>query len=316
MDNFVTSNIFDRCLSDAENTIEIMRETAIEVFGTRNDIIIGVNGSVARREYTSGSDVDHFFLSVSKDEVEISVCEDSFRKALEGRGLKMPSAGGVFEGALQREMLLTHIGGDDDTNQTLTRRMLFLLEGEWIFNQTSFEELRELLIQKYVSNDLEEDKLALYLLNDIIRYWRTICIDFECKTAGGNKPRAIRLAKLRISRMLLCFAGFVAVAEAINMNAPQKRAHLVKLFAMQGIDRLDCTLGGEFQKAKECYGTFLSKLDDQDFRSKLERPGDEGINTTEFKFMVELAREFKAELVGILLKHYGPDSAIVKSLLL
>lgn len=228
----------------------------------------------------------------------------------------MPSAGGIFEGALPKEKLLSPIGGDDDTNKTLTRRMLFLLEGEWIFNQSAFEELRRQLIAQYVSDNLEDDKLALYLLNDIIRYWRTICIDFEYKTSGGKKPRAIRLAKLRVSRMLLCFAGIVAVAEANNLTAVKKRAHLVELFAMQGIDRLEASLDKKFTKAKKCYGKFLSKLDDTDFRSKLELRGEDGMSTQEYKDMVELARDFKAELVGILLEHYNPKSAIVSAILL
>ena len=109
--------------------------------------------------------------------------------------------------------------------------MLFLLEGEWGFNQEAFEKLRSDLISAYVSDTLDDDKLALYLLNDIIRYWRTICVDFEYKTSDGTKPRAIRLAKLRVSRMLLCFAGFVAVAEAVDMTAKQKRDRLVSLFS-------------------------------------------------------------------------------------
>lgn len=315
----ITSDIFGQCKTDADNAIKKMREVASELFEGRSDIIIGVNGSVARREYTSGSDVDHFFLSTVYDScnrVDVSTEEKSFREALESKGLKMPANGGVFEGALYEGKLLHPIGGDEDTNKTLTRRMLFLLEGEWIFNQSAFDELRRQLIAQYVSDGLEDDKLALYLLNDIIRYWRTICIDFEYKTSGGEKPRAIRLAKLRVSRMLLCFAGIVAVAEAHDQTAVKKRARLVELFSMQGIDRLDTSLDNKFTEAKECYGKFLLKLDDPDFRSKLELRGQEGMDTQEYTDMVELARNFKAELVGILLEHYGQESAIVKAILL
>ena len=315
----ITSDIFGQCKINADNAIEKMRDVASELFGERSDIIIGVNGSVARREYTSGSDVDHFFLSTvcdSCNRVDVSTEEKKFREALESKGLKMPANGGVFEGALYQGKLLHPIGGDEDTNKTLTRRMLFLLEGEWIFNQSAFDELRRQLIAQYVSDSLEHDKLALYLLNDIIRYWRTICIDFEYKTSGGKKPRAIRLAKLRVSRMLLCFAGIVAVAEANNRTAVEKRARIVEIFSMQGIDRLEELLGNKFTKAKKCYGEFLLKLDDPDFRSKLELRGEEGMKTQEYNDMVKLARNFKAELVGILLTNYDTKNDIVKAILL
>ncbi|MEP4444537.1 MAG: hypothetical protein ABJ059_13945, partial [Hyphomicrobiales bacterium] len=56
-------NIFEKCADFAEVQLEVMRNAALDIFGERQDVIIGVNGSVARREYTSGSDIDHFFLS-------------------------------------------------------------------------------------------------------------------------------------------------------------------------------------------------------------------------------------------------------------
>lgn len=309
-------DIFDSCKQNANDTILKMRAVAKETFENRDDIIIGVNGSVARRESTIGSDVDHFFLSTTKAAIDILKDEEAFRLELEKQGLKMPSSGGVFEGALPKDQLLAPIGGDQDINKTLTRRMLFLLEGEWVFNQEAFEKLRSDLISAYVSDTLDDDKLALYLLNDIIRYWRTICVDFEYKTSDGTKPRAIRLAKLRVSRMLLCFAGFVAVAEAVDMTAKQKRDRLVSLFSLQAIDRLEDLLGAKFSEAKKFYGDFLLKLDDEDFRAKLEQVGDDGMKTQEYEDMVDLAREFKAQLVGILLEYYGKEHRIVKAILL
>ncbi|MEP4334982.1 MAG: hypothetical protein ABJ360_01080, partial [Roseobacter sp.] len=155
-------NIFEKCADFAEVQLEVMRNAALDIFGERQDVIIGVNGSVARREYTSGSDIDHFFLSTvpeSTQEVDLSAEESEFRSVLEGKGLKMPASGGVFEGALNADKLLSPIGGDNDTNKTLTRRMLFLLEGEWIFNQKAFEELRVKLISQYVADSLDQDKL-------------------------------------------------------------------------------------------------------------------------------------------------------------
>ena len=312
----MTEDIFGICKDNAESQLSIMRHVAQELFGNRDDLIIGVNGSVARREYTSGSDVDHFFLSTVCSCADLSKEESDFRQALEAKGLRMPAADGVFEGSLFKDKLLSPIGGEDDTNKTLTRRMLFLLEGEWIFNQEAFEGLRESLISTYLSNGVEDEKLALYLLNDIIRYWRTICVDFEYKTSDGKKPRALRLAKLRMSRMLLCFAGFVAVSNAVNMPLDAKRRHLVELFSRHAIDRMDTLLDSKFSSAKDMYGQFLSKLDNKEFREALNQEGAEGMDTSEYREMGQLARSFKEELVNILLADRNSNEQVIKAILL
>ena len=206
--------IFETCQSNATQEIKKMRAVAAQVFLDRTDIVVGVNGSLARGEFTSGSDVDYFILAIDGSAADDAADQKVFRDALGAEGFKMPSTGGVFERTLPTSALLGPIGGDDDHNETLTRRMLFLLEGEWIFNSEGFEQLRRKLVTTYVSDDLESDKIPLYLLNDIVRYWRTICVDYEHKTANHQKAKPLRLAKLRISRMLLCFAGMIAVAEA------------------------------------------------------------------------------------------------------
>ena len=51
----------------SEKTLQILRSVAVDVLGSDPDLIIGVNGSVARREVTAGSDVDLFVLTLSGD---------------------------------------------------------------------------------------------------------------------------------------------------------------------------------------------------------------------------------------------------------
>ncbi|MDG2341011.1 MAG: hypothetical protein P8L32_07445, partial [Paracoccaceae bacterium] len=219
--------VIQRAVQLSEQQLNIMREIAEEIFGKDTNIIIGVNGSVARRETTSGSDVDLFFLGL--DEAELAALQsqqNNYRARLRNADIKMPAHGGVFDEPLRADKLCETIGGDDDTNLFITRRMLFLLEGEWIYNQTAFEKLRSDLICRYVAEDLADEKIALFLLNDIIRYWRTICVDFEHKIQDDSKPRAIRNIKLRFSRMLLYFAGVAAVSTTGGMGGVEKRAKL------------------------------------------------------------------------------------------
>ena len=62
----------------------------------------------------------------------------------------------------------------------------------------------------------------MFLLNDVIRYWRTICIDLEHKVRADNKARDIRLIKLRFSRMLLYASGVLAIGEGYRRSSEEK----------------------------------------------------------------------------------------------
>ena len=143
------------CKTESERQLQQMRKIATDMFGDSPNYLIGVNGSVARRECTSGSDVDLFFLVNGKIKIaDAREAQDAYRKQLKDVGLIMPAHGGVFENPLNINKMIKTIGGDLDTNVFITRRMLFLLEGEWTFNQELFERTRTRLIERYVADDL------------------------------------------------------------------------------------------------------------------------------------------------------------------
>lgn len=66
-------------------------------------------------------------------------------------------------------------------------------------------------------------KVPRFLLNDLTRYWRTICVDYAAKhqEQDGHKW-AIRNAKLRFSRKLL-FAAGLAFCFACHLDPPTGR---------------------------------------------------------------------------------------------
>jgi len=310
------SGVIEKAVETSERQLSIMRGIAEDIFGRKTPIIIGVNGSVARRECTSGSDVDLFFLGLDDSAEDLAEKQRTYRAELMKRGIKMPALGGVFERPLQARKMLDTIGGNNDTNMYITRRMLFLLEGEWIYNERGFVDLRSKLIGRYVAEDLEKKKIALFLLNDIIRYWRTICVDFEHKMLDAKKPRAIRIIKLRFSRMLLYFAGVAAVSKTGDLDSEGKRKLLNELFAQPAIKRMQYVFGARADAVIQLYTEFLSDVDDVDIRAVLEQAGDAGIATNEYEHLSDKAREFKDELLSILFEELGPDHEVVRALLL
>lgn len=296
--------------------LETMRDAAKAMFADAPGFVIGVNGSLARREYTSGSDVDLFFLVLNGDVAGAKAAQQKFRQKLQEVGVKMPALGGVFEEPLPADEMLATIGGNDDTNTFITRRMLFLLEGEWIFNRPAFEETRQALIGRYVEEGLDEKKICLFLLNDIIRYWRTICVDYEYKIAGGGKAKAVRLIKLRFSRMLLYFAGMVAIGQTQGVPYEEKREVLGTLLSTPPIERLRSVIGDKSQTALQLYTEFLIALDDPETRKQLELVGDNGLSTTAYAALSEKARAFKDSLFQILITELGTGHPVIKALLL
>ncbi len=308
--------VLDGARNRSEDILETLRSVAADLRGGNSDLVIGVNGSVARREATSGSDVDLFFLTLSDDLAAAKTAQDEYRERLFAEGIKMPAHGGVFEKPLPTTLLTATIGGEDDTNTYITRRMLYLLEGEWVANEDGFNRLRLDLIARYISEDLDDQKIVRFFLNDVIRYWRTICVDFENKTADSNKPRAIRLVKLRLSRMLLYVAGIAAARQTIDRDAAAKRAKLAELLAFPPLERLTQIHGQDaMMPVQALYATFLSALDREAVRSQLELPGAKGLSTPEFEQLAEVAREFKAELLT-LLDMDARDDPLMEALLL
>lgn len=300
----------------SEAKIDTLRAAATAMFGETSGFVIGVNGSLARREYTSGSDIDLFFLVMDGDIPAAKKAQESFRQKLQEIGVKMPASGGVFEEPLPADEMLTTIGGNDDTNTFITRRMLFLLEGEWILNKPAFEQTRQNLIGRYVEDGLDEKKICLFLLNDIIRYWRTICVDYEYKVAGGDKAKAVRLIKLRFSRMLLYFAGVVAIGQTQGVPYEGKLKILNELLSTPPIERLRSVVGDKSQASLQLYAEFLVALDNQETRKQLELLGDDGMSSTAFETLSEKARAFKDSLFEILLTELGTGHPVIKALLL
>jgi hypothetical protein len=135
---------------------------------------------------------------------------------------------GAFSTAGTLEQLVSNIGGNNDTNQTLTRRMVTFAESDGISNKYFFESTKGDIIKAYLKDlDTQRDRLPIFLINDLIRYYRTICIDYEYKKNRIKKPWAIRLAKLRHSRKLLYFSSLLLLFESKNVS-PQKRVEWIE----------------------------------------------------------------------------------------
>lgn len=307
---------FDQTKQRSEDGLARMREIVASLVETDERFVVGVNGSYARREVTSGSDVDLFVLFRKDALVEAGRLQEAVRLELSKADFVMPSSGGVFDEPLAISALTQTIGGQGDSNVSITRRMLLLLEGEWIFGEQTFDDARNRLLAQYVPDSIRSEQIAMFLLNDIIRYWRTICVDLEHKVLVGGKPRAIRLIKLRFSRMLLFVAGVLAVGETFGVDRDEKLRRLNELLAIPTFERVNHIVGDKAAPILEIYSEFLQALDDPDIRAALSVQSPAGEDSPEFEALRAKAQEFRDLLLVMLRDHFGASNPTLPALML
>jgi predicted nucleotidyltransferase len=231
-----------------------------------------VTGSYARLEASKYSDIDLFFL---RGEAESSNIKDTvfFSDVINlGEELKFPSFSndGEYLRFMPIEEMLRELGGPhDDYYNHFTARMLLLLESQPLFNEDLYEDALNKIVQAYFRDfpDHSRDFRPIFLINDILRFWKTLCLNYEHKR---NRPDAdlerkrkqqVKNFKLKFSRMLTCFGTVTALC---SLTSPVDPEAVRTLLREPPLDRLlkvldEHGLKKERQEVMELYTWFLKK---------------------------------------------------------
>lgn len=175
-------------------------------------------GSLGRLEFGNASDLDAFYIVDSLKEgrngpipkVDREEFFSVIRRINSMLDFPPPSKGGKYLVFTPREDLFDIGSQEEDSKNSYTARMLLLLESKPLYNKQVYDKLIEDVVDQYFIDypDHTENFNPLYLMNDIKRYWYTLCLNYENRR-NKNDDRAERYRKrlkLKFARRITCFS--------------------------------------------------------------------------------------------------------------
>lgn len=225
-----------------------------------------------------------------------------------GVDTRAPGSQDIFGVPFDVENLVRNIGLDADTNTNLTRRMLLLLESREIKGDMHGKACQAVL-QRYLNYGIKPYRPPRFLLNDLTRYWRTICVDFEGKHGDkeGADPKWVsRNAKLRISRKLLFAGGLIPILLCHLLATEAMESFLESWLRAVPLDRLAAAFlwsdaEPEGARALQAYDRWLGIQLDEDARRELRCLTHENRRDSDlFQEIMSIGREFERALLALL----------------
>jgi hypothetical protein len=216
-----------------QKTIELNKHLN-ETGGAQSEVVCAVaTGSFGRLEAGPHSDLDVFLVSRSKEvpgpndtkilkpeisNLELILVKAKLIEANSAAKLKKFDADGNYLTLYTIEELIERIGKpEDESSNSFTSRLLLLLEGRPLFGEDIFHEAIERVLGSYWRDfgGREKSFAPAFLCNDILRLWRTFCVNYEARTSSTpiemKLKRRAKNYKLKYSRMLTCYSTLLAI---------------------------------------------------------------------------------------------------------
>ena len=297
--------------------------------GPLKNLAVYVCGSYARLEAHERTDLDPFFVNVTMGaDEETSLTSNSSQKLpatvkrtdeikffadfirdLESLRFPALTRDGEYLKVHELQDIRETLGGPrDDYENRFTARMLLLLESRPLSQNGAYDKLVQRVIEFYFRDyhDHEKDFRAIFLLNDIVRYWKTMCLNYEHKRefkqlqnirdeqeqADTKAKIHLKNLKLKFSRLMICYSMMIPLVSR-KTHAPGDIAKLVAMTPTERIEALDTRSEKQSGRVLKRYIDFLDLVAREDILTKI---ADREFRNKQF----DLARQFRDEVYGLL----------------
>jgi len=254
---------------------------------TAGGLCIYATGSYGRLEAWEKSDIDLFFLYedfASSSYLDfIRIASRLVEKTQEMRFPPFSGDGKYLEGLDVATMERILGSPSDDHTNTFTARMLLLLESQPISDGDRYSELLARIVSFYYC-DLpghEADFVPTFLVNDILRFWRTLTLNYEhdryrarAQADPERRERArakssLKNYKLKHSRLATCFS---MVAHLASEQPPVLAERVIELCRMTPHERF-----GRLQEHGDAVAGLVAELYEryEAFLHCVQRPDEE-----------------------------------------
>jgi len=287
-----------------------------------SDTSVVAFGSLAREEWTSGSDVDWTLLIDGPSDMRHFYDGKAVEGLLQENGYGKPGPTGTFGAMSSSHELVHHIGGTEDTNHNITRRVLLLLESVPFSDDVAHQRVKLSILERYIVGDPPATtpakfRVPMFLLNDVVRYWRTMAVDYATKKwQRSSEGWALRNIKLRMSRKLLFAKGLLMCLlchqdfagepssqdpEQVQLELLRRCLRLSEIPALELLaDALRKYADSEIARTTiNAYDRFLRALNDPEKREKLEALDFEKTDDELFREQRENTRHFRDGLEAL-----------------
>lgn len=235
------------------------------------NVMIAVAGSIGRMEASSQSDVD--FIVIGDGTLDIQKIHEISDKILKKCGLEPPKPDGVFSCGSSLSSLLEGVGSANENLGELARRMLLLLEARPVFNDAFYNRVINAVFERYAGDVRRENhKQFAFLINDLIRYFRSICVNYQSTFWRENERWPLRNLKLRHSRVVM-YAGLLFLLGQASCYSGNERVTFVRNhLLLTPLDRIALVYHESkddgFFRVAGLYDVFLSSMSDITQRQK------------------------------------------------
>jgi hypothetical protein len=242
--------------------IQYLRKALAEASKFASNACVYVTGSLGRVEASVYSDLDVFIAGKSETIVqedgsskfgeknllshldEICIQAELIKVSRQFKYEKFSGDGRYLDRHSIYEF--TNVLGTekDDVANTFTARLLLLLESQPLVEEAVYEEIVREVIKSYW-RDYESHSanfMPAFLANDILRLWRTFCVNYEARTERSPNAEKVKGKlknyKLKHSRIMTCYSALLFLLQMYVQNKTVSPDDAYRMVMLTPTDRL------------------------------------------------------------------------------